>query len=157
MHAEDQSRESFSIQEMNEADLDDVLAIEERSFPKPWSRAMFESELDNPVSEAYTLKLASGGNHVLAAYVVFWAVYEEAHILNIAVREDLRNRGLASSLLSVVLEMLARKPAVTYVYLEVRRSNAAARRLYEKFGFKEAYERKDYYGDEDAIVMVLTL
>lgn len=157
MHAEDQSRESFSIQEMNEADLGDVLAIEERSFPKPWSMALFESELNNPVSEAYTLKSASGGREALTAYIVFWVVHEEAHILNIAVREDLRKKGLASRLLSDVLDMLIRRPAVSYVYLEVRRSNAAARRLYEKFGFKEAYERKDYYGDEDAIVMVLTL
>lgn len=142
---------------MNEADLDDVLAIEERSFPKPWSRVLFESELDNPVSQSYTLKSVSGGSAALAAYIVFWVVHEEAHILNIAVREDFRKKGLASRLLSHALDMLVKRPAVSYVYLEVRRSNAAGRRLYEKFGFKEAYERKDYYGDEDAIVMVLTL
>jgi ribosomal-protein-alanine N-acetyltransferase len=133
-------------------DLDAVLAIEAASFKKPWTRAQFESELRNPVSSALTLRL----DGALAAYMVFWTVHGEAHILNIAVRPDLRRMGMASELIGYALDVM-RKRAVFEVFLEVRRSNDAAIELYGRFGFREAFERRNYYGDEDAIVMALEM
>lgn len=135
-------------------DLDEVLEIEMQSFPKPWTRSMFESELKNPVSFAIVLNAESGGKVVLAAYIVYWVVHGEAHILNIAVAPGFRRRGAAELLLGTVLEQM-RRNLVFEVFLEVRRSNEAARKLYGNFGFRESFERKNYYGDEDAIVMTL--
>jgi len=137
---------------MTAKDLDEVLEIERQSFPRPWTRAMFESELKNPVSFMTVLKTDSGGQSRLAAYIVYWVVHGEAHILNIAVDPAQRRRGSAELLLATALEQM-RRNLVFEVFLEVRRSNTAARKLYENFGFVESFVRKNYYGDEDAIVM----
>ncbi len=141
---------------MTEDDLDDVLRIENLSFPQPWTRGMFESELHNPVSSAFVERVAYKGEEVLAGYIVFWMVVGEAHIMNIAVAPELRGMGLAKRLLSFALNYMEQS-GISSVFLEVRRSNTAARRLYEKFGFEEAFVRERYYGDEDAIVMRLEL
>lgn len=140
---------------MTADDVDEVLAIERASFPNPWSRVMFENELRNPVSFAYTLNAEQGGRTRVAGYVVFWVVQGEAHILDIAVAPEVRKRGLGETLLDSTLDIM-RSNGVVDVFLEVRKSNAPARALYGKFGFREAFERKNYYGDEDAIVMTYT-
>ncbi|MBI5587734.1 MAG: ribosomal protein S18-alanine N-acetyltransferase [Deltaproteobacteria bacterium] len=139
---------------MTANDLDDVLEIERQSFPKPWTRGMFESELRNPVSFANALKAEFEGRETLVAYIIYWVIHGEAHILNIAVDPRFRRRGAADLILGTALEQM-RRNLVYEVFLEVRRSNAAARELYGKFGFRESFERKNYYGDEDAIVMSL--
>lgn len=141
---------------MTVQDLDEVMKIEMASFPKPWTRGMFESELKNPVSFSYALKVYPEDKEELGAYTVFWVVHGEAHILNIAVNPKWRGKGLATRLLEVMIETM-RRNLVYEVFLEVRRSNTVARNLYAKFGFKEAFERRNYYGDEDAIVMTLQL
>lgn len=148
------SLSGLSIRPMAASDLDEVLEIERQSFPKPWTRSMFESELKNPVSFSTVLKTKSGENEKLAAYMVYWVIHGEAHILNIAVDPAFRRRGAAELLLGTALEQM-RRNLVFEVFLEVRRSNEAARRLYRNFGFRESFERKNYYGDEDAIVMTL--
>jgi ribosomal-protein-alanine N-acetyltransferase len=142
---------------MEAGDIDEVLEIEQASFPKPWTRGMFEGELRNPVSFSYTLKVRpEEGKVELGGYVVLWVVHGEAHILNIAVNPKYRGKGIASRLLSLMLELMKRN-LVYEVFLEVRVSNTVARDLYKRFGFREAFIRKNYYGDEDAIVMVLDL
>ena len=142
---------------MKAEDLDEILQIEQASFIKPWTRSMFESELRNPVSFSYTLKVRpKEGLERIGGYAVLWIVHGEAHILNIAVTPEYRGRGIASRLLGLMLALMKRN-LVYEVFLEVRVSNEAARDLYKKFGFSEAYIRKNYYGDEDAIVMVLDL
>ncbi|MBZ0220750.1 MAG: ribosomal protein S18-alanine N-acetyltransferase [Candidatus Methylomirabilis sp.] len=156
MRSKDNILSGHSIQPMSSGDLDDILRIEKASFSKPWTRAMFEGELKNPVSFAYTLRVRPERKEELAAYIVFWIVHGEAHILNIAVAPALRGRGVASKLLALMLQLMKRN-MVYEVFLEVRVSNEAARSLYKKFGFREAFVRKNYYGDEDAIVMVLDL
>jgi len=141
---------------MTSADLDEVIDIERRSFPLPWSRPLFERELENPVSFSYVVKAREDDTERVVAYIVFWVVYGEAHILDIAVHPEMRRRGVASFLLGWALDRM-REAEVMGVFLEVRKSNRAAIELYRKFGFRESYERKNYYGDEDAIVMTLTL
>lgn len=138
-------------------DLDQVMEIEQASFPKPWTRPMFEGELRNPVSFAYTLKVRpEEGKEEIGGYVIFWVIHGEAHILNIAVSPRYRGRGVAKRLLGLMLDLMKRN-MVYEVFLEVRVSNTVARGLYAQFGFREAFVRKKYYGDEDAIVMVLDL
>ena len=139
---------------MTADDLPAVLSIENEAYKKPWSRDLFERELDNPVSFEYTLRVAAAGvdGGVIAGYAIFWMVSGEAHILNVAIRADLRRHGLAAYLVREVLKIMDEK-MILDVFLEVRKSNSAAIALYEKFGFVETFERKNYYGDEDAMVM----
>jgi len=149
--------ERYSLRPMTPADLDEVLSIERSSFAMPWTRDQFEREIENPISRPYTLMVEDDeGKKILGAYIIFWIVYGEAHILDLAVRPGLRRRGIATWLFERVMDML-RDAYVGGAFLEVRKSNKAAIRLYRKFGFKESYERKKYYGDEDALVMTLIL
>ncbi len=141
-----------------EENLPEVVAIERDSFENPWSLAQFKGELDNPVSFAYMAKLALGGGDPdlgpMAGYVIFWVVSGEAHILNICVAPWARRRGVARGLLDFALAVMDGK-GVFEVFLEVRPSNQGAIKLYESYGFKKAYKRRNYYGDEDAQVMSL--
>jgi ribosomal-protein-alanine N-acetyltransferase len=135
-------------------DLEEVLSIEREAYKNPWSMANFVRELENPVSFTYTLRVARDNRDRLAGYVVFWVVYGEAHILNVTIRSGLRRQGLGTWLVREVLSMME-KNMVADVFLEVRRSNDAAIALYKKLGFEETFERKNYYGDEDAMVLRL--
>lgn len=142
-------------------DLEGVLEIERVSFSNPWPRDQFERELKNPLSYAFTAKVIhplEGKGLMIIGYTIFWLVTDEAHILNIAVHPAFRRRGVAKALLRFTLELLFKKGGKE-VFLEVRRSNLAARRLYKGFGFKEIGVRRGYYTDnqEDAIVMGLEM
>ena len=141
---------------MIDEDLDPVVEIENVSYVRPWSRKTFVSELNNPISHAFTGKFNIDGKDVLAAYSVSWIVEDEAHLLNLTVHPDFRRMGVARKLLAFNLRFMG-EGAVETVFLEVRRSNEAAIILYEEYGFKEFYVRSMYYGDEDALVMGLQL
>ncbi len=155
MHATGRQKPlSVKILPMSEEDIDEVIRIERLSFPNPWRREFFERELKNPISYAFVEKIEEKGRLRLAAYIVFWIVTDEAHILNIAVDPELRRQGLARRLLTMALAFMEDR-GVEVVHLEVRRSNRAAINLYKRFGFEEVYIRENYYGNEDAIVMRL--
>ncbi len=146
----------WKILPLREEDIDEVLKIEEDSFPQPWSRNIFEKELKNQVSYSLAGWLTRDSSDLLVAYVFFWIVQGEAHILNLTVRGEFQRMGLSKRLLEFVLSFMSEK-GVEDIFLEVRRSNKAAISLYENFGFKVFYERKNYYEDEDALVMGLAL
>ena len=146
----------WKILPLTDEDLDEVLLIEGVSYTRPWSANIFKRELDNKVSYSFAAKASVEGREALVAYTVFWIVGGEAHLLNLAVSEKMRGMGIAARLLSFALRYMA-ESSVEDVFLEVRRTNEAAIRLYEKFGFRTFYERKKYYGDEDALVMGLSL
>jgi ribosomal-protein-alanine N-acetyltransferase len=134
------------------ADLEEVLAVDEASFTRPWTRAMYEAEfLNQETAHLYVLRLPECP---VAGYIATWMVVDEVHINNLAVRPEFRGRGLASALLAHALADGERRGAPRAM-LEVRRSNEAARRLYERFGFHVAGVRRDYYSHptEDALVL----
>jgi len=144
--------EGLTIRKMSNGDVPAVLAIENESFSTPWSATSFKHELTNPFT---TLDVAVLNNGIIG-YVCTRIIAEEAHILNLAVHHEFRRRGIASKLVWNALKKL-RLSAVNLVTLEVRASNTAAIKLYEKFGFEVIGNRKDYYQKpkEDAIVMGL--
>jgi len=134
------------------ADLDGVIEIEEASFVNPTTRDWYESELQRPdVCFIFALRTAE---HPVAAFCAFWKVVDQIHINNLAVRPELRGRGLGTCLLDGVLDEAA-KLGAPHATLEVRRSNAAARRLYERAGFELAGVRTSYYTNpiEDALIL----
>ena len=87
----------FRIRDLAPVDLDGVMAIEEVSFPSPWSRTLFAEEIGRRFSDAVVAVEEPGDS--VAGYAICWTVGEESHLLNIAVRPDARKRGVGRSLL----------------------------------------------------------
>ncbi len=138
-------------------DLDEVARIESESFPAPWRRDFFASELVEPHRYIRVLAREDGGEPRIGGYLFAVSLYEEFHINKIATDRRLRKQGYGRMLLEDALAR-ARSMGSTAVTLEVRVSNAAARQFYKSYGFAEAYRRRGYYQDgEDALVLVLPL
>lgn len=138
-------------------DLDEIARIERESFPIPWKREFFESELIEPYRYARVLAGEPGAVPRIGGYLFAVSLYEEFHINKIATDERLRRQGWGTRLLEDALAR-ARSVGATGVTLEVRVSNHSARRFYAAHSFRDAYRRKAYYQDgEDAFVMVLPL
>ncbi|HET8713363.1 MAG TPA: ribosomal protein S18-alanine N-acetyltransferase [Gemmatimonadales bacterium] len=131
-------------------DVPQVHAIEQRVFADPWSIQDFRDCV------SYALFLVAEAGDGIAGYVVALDAADEGEILNLAVSESGRRRGLGRALVQQIIEVLSGR-GVTKVYLEVRESNAPARALYTAFGFREVGRRKQYYRRpvEDAIVLRL--
>src|SRR5881396_866144 len=126
-------------------EINAVLVVEEASFSNPWSREMYLAELENKgISFCF---VAKDDNGRVAGFCSFWLVLDELHINNLAVLPEFRRAGVAASLLRRVI-----KEGTT---LDVRRSNDAARLLYERFGFSIASVRRAYYTKpvEDALIL----
>ena len=136
---------------MVSGDLDGVMAIEEASFPTPWSRGMFGEDLGRPFSRPF---VAEGTPGEILGYAVCWNVAGESHLLNIAVRPESRGRGIGRAL---VLECIRRgaRAGSGWIHLEVRAGNEEAQALYRKLGFEFMGIRKKYYTDtgEDALLL----
>lgn len=138
-------------------DLDEVARIEAESFPTPWKRDFFASELVEPHRYIRVLAREDGGEPRIGGYLFAVSLYEEFHINKIATDRRLRQQGYGRLLLEDALAR-ARSMGSTAITLEVRISNAAARQFYKSYGFAEAYRRRAYYQDgEDALVLVLPL
>jgi ribosomal-protein-alanine N-acetyltransferase len=137
------------IHQLAYADLPQVIAIERRAFPTPWSLAMFVLELSKPSG----ICLAAREDGVMVGYLVCSRYDTVWHLMNVAVEPARQRQGIASTLLERLFEQ-ADKPSEQYT-LEVRTSNEAAIRLYERFGFRAAGRRRGYYHDnrEDALIM----
>ncbi len=135
-------------------DLDGVLAIEQASFNNPTTREWYEGELRR--EEVCFIYIIRTPTEPVAGFCAFWRVAEQVHINNLAIRPELRGQGLGSHLLRSVIAEAATMGA-DHATLEVRRSNIAALRLYERAGFHQAGVRRNYYTQpvEDAMVLVL--
>jgi ribosomal-protein-alanine N-acetyltransferase len=137
-----------TIRSLRYSDLPQVIAIERRAFPTPWSLAMFVLELSKPSG----ICLAVTENDRIVGYLICSRYDQAWHLMNIAVDPQARRRGLGSALLAAMIDRAGEEAAYT---LEVRTSNAGAIALYERFGFRGAGTRRRYYTDtgEDALIM----
>ncbi|MBI2873950.1 MAG: ribosomal protein S18-alanine N-acetyltransferase [Firmicutes bacterium] len=145
----------MTIRKLSIRDIDDIMAIERVSFPTPWSRHAFVSELSqNPYAEYY----GAVQDGRLIGYGGMWLILDEAHVTNIAVLPQYRRRGVGEVLLKVLMEKAGLKGA-DWITLEVRESNLGAQRLYQKHGFSQKGLRRGYYTStkEDAIIMSRSL
>jgi len=146
--------ERISIEPMKETDIPEVMAIERDSFPMPWSESSFLYELrrNREVANLMVARL----DDILVGYVCYWLIFKEVHIMNLAVRRDFRRQGIGETLIRSVLKE-ARDKGGERATLEVRASNIAAIRLYQKLGFNVTGIRRNYYDapKEDALVMWL--
>lgn len=142
------------IEELKPYDLDEIIAIEQVSFPTPWPRQVFDMELRS--SKSY--KRVSKINGKVVGYIIAWKIYDEVHILNLAVHPEHRRKGIGRALLSDCLRHFSIK-GIKSAILEVRVRNKNAINLYETTGFRSIGLRRKYYSDtgEDALVMKLDM
>ena len=141
----------------DERDLAPVLELQTSSFTNPWTADALKWELEHsPVSRLYILVDDSAGSGDAAAFCACWHLVDELHINSLAVAPGRRRTGLATRLMRDVLARAKEEGAVRAT-LEVRRSNDAARALYERLGFVVEAIRPDYYTNprEDALILWL--
>jgi ribosomal-protein-alanine N-acetyltransferase len=145
---------AFAIEPMRLGDLDDVMEIERLSFKSPWSGQVFLEEMARDWAHVDVVRDLSRRRAV--AFGNYWQVADEVHLLNLATHPEARRAGHASRLLAHIVEF-GRGRRCRLITLEVRRSNAAALRLYRRYGFRAVGVRPNYYAEdqEDAIVMLL--
>ncbi len=154
------STNSVTIRPLGYSHLPQVISIERRAFPTPWSLAMFVLELSKPSGvclAAFTAgeeetRAGRGRPERVGGYLICSRYADVWHLMNIAVDPALRRRGVATALLEQMLERAGPEESYT---LEVRPSNTVAIALYERFGFRAAGTRRRYYQDtgEDAVIM----
>ena len=141
---------AVEVRPLRPSDLDAVERIERSSYPTPWSRSMFAGELAKP--SGICLGAFQGedmlGYLIVARYVDAW------HVMNVAVDEGFRSRGIARGMLERLFESTVGDVERGYT-LEVRVSNETAIELYRRLGFVETGVRRGYYTDnrEDALIM----
>jgi [ribosomal protein S18]-alanine N-acetyltransferase len=140
--------------------LPDILAIEEACFSAPWTRKMLGAELSgNPFAHFLLARQARGAETEVGSivgYLCYWIVFEEVRLMNLAVIESMRHRGIAKSLVLTALQTGLYQSAHRAV-LEVRASNKAGTTLYHRLGFRQIAVRPKYYSNpvEDAVLMEL--
>jgi ribosomal-protein-alanine N-acetyltransferase len=144
--------QTFKIRPMKRADVEAVVKIEETAYGEHhWSGESFYNELSNDLAHYHC---AVDENDELLAYSGFWQILEEAHITTIAVASEHRGKHIGEALLINIINRCY-ESKVKYITLEVRVSNTAAIKLYEKYDFKSLGTRKGYYqnNNEDALIM----
>ena len=150
-----QLKEMPEIRQMLVTDLDEVIVIEKEVFLFPWTRGNF----GDSISSGYHCYVLELGGHIFG-YGVMTIGPDEAHLLTLSVTAGWQQEGWGEKLLQHFL-CLAKEHHARSVFLEVRKSNLGAARLYERIGFTRIATRSGYYpamgGREDAIVMELTL
>lgn len=142
------STQPITIRSLGYTDLPQVISIERRAFPTPWSLSMFVLELSKPSGVC----LAAVEDKRVLGYLICARYADVWHLMNIAVDPAARRQGIGAALLDEMLERAGREASYT---LEVRPSNGPAMALYQRFGFRSAGMRKRYYRDtgEDAVIM----
>ena len=142
------------VRRMTIDDIQAVHQIEEATFATPWSEQSFRDEMTTNATARYMVILE---NDVIVGFGGAWCIFEEGHITNVAITENVRGRGYGRMLASALIQYAANL-GVQYMTLEVRRSNIVAQNLYKSLGFEQLGVRKRYYEDnnEDALLMVIT-
>jgi ribosomal-protein-alanine N-acetyltransferase len=138
------------LRRLGYGDLPSVISVERRSFPTPWSLAMFVLELSKPSG----ICLAAEDSEGLVGYLVCARYDDVWHLMNVAVHPDRRRRGVATELIERLFDNAGTDARFT---LEVRVSNGPAIAMYQRYGFRSAGRRRRYYHDngEDALIMWL--
>jgi ribosomal-protein-alanine N-acetyltransferase len=142
--------DALSVEAAKRADVDAIHRIEEASFPAPWRREFFLSEL---TAEGRFNLVAKRGGVVIGYLFAMW-ILDEMHVNKIAVEASARRVGIADALMARCFEF-ARAKGIETISLEVRKSNVGAQEFYRHLEFESKYVRKHYYPDGEAAVVML--
>jgi ribosomal-protein-alanine N-acetyltransferase len=139
------------VVDMTMDDIPAVHEVERLSFPVPWPANAFRHELTQNRNARYVVARSDGR---IVGYAGLWLMVDEAHITTFAVHPEHRRRRIGERMLQRVFD-IAEDIGAEWLTLEVRVSNLAAQKLYEKYGFRRAGIRRRYYSDnnEDALIM----
>ena len=148
-------KDAPQLAQMRDADLAEVLAIENAIYSHPWTRGNFADSL----RAGYQCHAWRSGAE-LVGYFILLVAAGEAHLLNLSVAAARQRQGHGSTLLAEAMRM-ARSRGAQQLFLEVRPTNAGAKALYSRFGFRQVAVRPGYYpaqgGREDALVLTRAL
>ncbi len=140
---------NYLLRQMVIEDLAQVVQLEQACYPQPWSQELFCAELDNTLS---TITVCLWQEQIVG-YLCYWDIAQEIEIHNVATSPAFQGRGVGSHLMTALFAY-ATQQQIDTIFLEVRRGNIAAIRLYEKFVFQITGCRKQYYADgEDGLLM----
>ena len=146
----------YSIRPVTEDDVSAIAQIENTVHVAPWTEANIFEELGKPFGR-FLLMTDDETDEVVAGYICYWMMMEEAHILNVATDLPFRGKGVAKFLVRKAIQE-AQQKEIKRVILEVRKSNEAAIGLYQTLGFTISHVRKAFYSNgEDAYSMALEL
>lgn len=136
-------------------DIRGMYAVEKTSFATPWSYESFEENFYNAFS---VYALAENAENEIVGFGGMQIIFDEAHIMNVAVKKEFRRNGIATEIIAF-MKAYAKENNVLQMFLEVRKSNFSAQELYKKQGFATMSVRKNYYSDtnEDALIMTARL
>jgi [ribosomal protein S18]-alanine N-acetyltransferase len=140
----------ITLQTIDHFLLPQVLELDRICFDGLWTIEGYQREVDSPNSELIAIV---SENHLLG-YGCFWAIVDEAHITILAIHPDYQRQGFGQLILLTLLDRACQRQ-MKHATLEVRISNQSAISLYEKFQFKIAGHRKNYYADtgENALIL----
>ncbi|MDF2538995.1 MAG: hypothetical protein K0S76_2016 [Herbinix sp.] len=140
------------IREMSESDISQVSSIEQKIFSEPWTKDDFTNAIRCKSNGYLVVEI----NNEIVAYCGYWGIAGEGDIYNVAVKQEYRGQQIGYHMLTELIQHGISKGIASYT-LEVRASNTAAIRLYERLGFQNAGIRKDFYTKprEDAVIMWL--
>lgn len=143
----------MELKALTPKDVDSMFEIEKKAYFDPWTRGLLEQSIGAPMTHT----LGAFENDGLWGYSIYQVIFNEAHLLNLAVDPVHQKRGIGKKMLEAILSDCKQKGAES-MFLEVRPTNEAARALYEKRGFKVLMVRERYYSNgESALVMNLDL
>lgn len=147
---------AIDLRPMKAEDLSQVIKIDQRVYPYPWTESIFRDCLH----VGYCCWVMEENNEIVAYSIMSIGAANESHLLNLSVRPESQRRGLGETFLDYLLN-LAREHQASTMFLEVRPSNQAALELYDKKGFNRVGVRNNYYpakrGREDALILALEL
>ncbi len=138
------------VRKMTYPDLEEAYQIEKDSFSSPWTFELMKNEMDHVFASYY---VAETGGEILG-FGGIYIVLDEATIVNLAVKREVRRSGIAKKLMNILIDECTTKN-VKHIFLEVREKNEAAILLYDRFGFEVIEKRKNYYNDpvDHALIM----
>lgn len=143
--------EELVVRPLSEASLDEMFEIEKLVYSDPWTFNLLDQSLKAAMT--YTVGLVDIHGRC-RGYSIYQVIFNEAHLLNIAIHPEIQNRGEGSKLLDAVIADSRRRGAES-MYLEVRPSNMSAQKLYEKRGFRCLMVREKYYSNGEAAVIMV--
>lgn len=146
----------YFIRPLTEADIPQIVQIEQLVFPTPWTEHAFRSELADNAMAMYIVIVNSEDESGILGYGGLWQIFDEAHITNIAIHPNFQGHKLGRFLVHAMIQW-AWDNGMQHMTLEVRPSNLKALAVYEAAGFRRAGIRPGYYEDtgEDAVIMWL--
>ena len=149
---EETSKGMISFRLFEEKDLPSVMELDREAFFDSWSRDTWQGELQNQIAVWIVEEL----EEQIVGYAGIWVVAGEAQVMRVAVRKELRNRGLGLALTQALIQK-AWEGGAEAITLEVRENNIAAQKVYERCGFVSEGVRPNYYEDthEGAVIMWL--